>query len=76
MVEVTRELDPTRLVIDNNGWDHTEATELIQAQPHIDGYCYIPFNDTYQEQNGLVGMERKPILPPGAIKAINEAREK
>ncbi len=154
MVAVTKEMDPTRLVIDNSGWDHTEATdvvdihqylprleqadalykeledlssyrwsvrrllkygnnvfapgeayrgqplivseyggfgyywgkpqdlvhayrtatELIQAQPHIDGYCYTQFNDTYQEKNGLVDMDRNPIVPPEDIRAINNAR--
>jgi beta-galactosidase/beta-glucuronidase len=157
MASVTRGLDPTRLVIDNSGWDHTNltdvvdihhylptleaaqalydeladlstyqwsllrliqdpyhnnifapgasyqgqpiliseyggfgwydweepgevvdayraATELIQAQPHIDGYCYTQFNDTYQEQNGLVDMDRNPILPPEDIREINQQR--
>jgi hypothetical protein len=50
------------------------STELIQAQPHIDGYCYTQFNDTYQEQNGLVDMERNPIVPPDAIRSINDKR--
>lgn len=155
MVEMTRQLDSTRLVVDNSGWDHTEATDivdihhylptlewasqlyrelqnlygyrwspgriltygcnvfapgegyrgqpllvseyggfgwyhweepggvleayrratrLIQAQPHIDGYCYTQFNDTYQEKNGLVDMERTPLVPPDEIRAINDLR--
>jgi len=154
MVQTTRELDPTRLVVDNSGYDHTGATdvvdihqylqrpeqeaelykelenlygyqwsvcrflqylnnvfspgeayrgqpilvseyggfgyygeepedlveayrrgtELIQAQPHIDGYCYTQFNHTYQEQNGLVDMERNPILAPDDVRAINDLR--
>jgi len=157
MVEMTRHLDSTRLVVDNSGWDHTEATDivdihhylptleqasdlyrevqnlygyrwslgqilmhgynifapgegyrgqpllvseyggfgwyhweepggvleayrratrLIQAQPHIDGYCYTQFNDTYQEKNGLVDMERTPIVPPDEIRAVNDLRSR
>lgn len=26
---LTRSLDPTRLIVDNDGWDHTEATDLF-----------------------------------------------
>ncbi|MFN8007035.1 MAG: glycoside hydrolase family 2 TIM barrel-domain containing protein [Terriglobia bacterium] len=29
MVHLIRSLDPTRLVVDNDGWEHTDATELF-----------------------------------------------
>jgi hypothetical protein len=29
MYHLTKSLDPTRLVIDNDGWEHTEATDLF-----------------------------------------------
>jgi len=29
LYELTRSLDPTRLVVDNDGWEHTDATDLM-----------------------------------------------
>ncbi|MCB9490362.1 MAG: hypothetical protein H6684_16640 [Deltaproteobacteria bacterium] len=48
------------------------ATELIQQQPHLDGYCYTQFNDTYQETNGLVDMDRNPLVPVEGIREVND----
>jgi hypothetical protein len=47
-------------------------TEQIQAQPHIDGYCYTQFGDTYQERNGLLDEARNPKVPVDEIRAIND----
>jgi beta-galactosidase/beta-glucuronidase len=37
---LTRSLDPTRLVVDNDGWEHTEATDLFTI------HDYAPRGDT------------------------------
>ncbi|MBZ0274170.1 glycoside hydrolase family 2, partial [bacterium] len=159
---LTKSLDPTRLVVDNSGYDHTDATDIvdvhhylkntelaadlytqladlwsyeyaiarplrwlfdpggtvqnvftrwssyhgqpvmiseyggfgfydtegeetllekfgaytgqIQAQPHLVGYGYTQFADTYQEANGLVDADRKPKAAIADIRAINDAR--
>jgi beta-galactosidase/beta-glucuronidase len=49
-------------------------TEQILRQEHIQGYCYTQFNDTWQEENGLVDMNRQPKVPPEEIRAINDWR--
>ncbi len=49
-------------------------TEQIIQQEHIQGYCYTQFHDTWEEQNGLVHLNRRPKVPPDEIKAINDLR--
>ncbi len=49
-------------------------TELIQAQEHIQGYCYTQFHDTWQEANGLVELDRSPKVAPEEIRKINQRR--
>lgn len=44
----------------------------IQKFPFIRGICYTQYNDTYQETNGIVTMQRQFKIPPGILKALND----
>lgn len=46
-------------------------TELIQAQPHLQGYIFTQFNDGGTETGGLVTLDRTPKVPPEEIWKIN-----
>jgi len=65
MVDITRQLDPTRLVIDNSGWDHTTATDVV------DIHHYLPTlkraAELYQELENLYsyGWTLCRLLEPG-----------
>ncbi len=53
--------------------DFKEYTELIKCNPHIIGYCYTQFYDTYQERNGLLDFLRRPKFPVDEIRKVNES---
>jgi beta-galactosidase/beta-glucuronidase len=38
LYELTKSLDPTRLVIDNEGWEHTELTDLYAVHDYSPSY--------------------------------------
>lgn len=53
--------------------DFEEYTMLIKSKPHVKGYCYTQFYDTYQEKNGILEMSRRPKFPVERIRSINES---
>jgi beta-galactosidase/beta-glucuronidase len=54
VVGLTRRLDPTRLVVDNDGWEHTEATDLCTV------HDYTPDGEAFYERYRAAGAG----LPP------------
>jgi beta-galactosidase/beta-glucuronidase len=53
---ITRSLDPTRLVVDNDGWDHSEATDLFTI------HDYAPKGEILESRYAaLPGVVDKPI---------------
>lgn len=55
------------------GYDEVESAEALLARYRalieaasgsgLAGYCYTQFTDTFQEQNGLLSMDRQPKVP-------------
>jgi len=52
-----RSLDSTRLVVDNDGWEHTDATDLTTLHVRV-----FPAGKEADPDYGLVGLE-VPISP-------------
>ncbi|HEU5054995.1 MAG TPA: glycoside hydrolase family 2 TIM barrel-domain containing protein, partial [Kofleriaceae bacterium] len=63
------------------GWGYTRATSgdelagryeallaAVRASPHLAGFCWTQLCDTYQEQNGLLRMDRSPKAPVERIR--------
>jgi hypothetical protein len=62
------------------GWGYSTVTEVeeleqlfsslmraVHSIPHLAGFCYTQFCDTYQEINGLLTADRRPKLPIDVI---------
>jgi beta-galactosidase/beta-glucuronidase len=65
---ITRSLDPTRLVVDNDGWDHSEATDLFTI------HDYAPKGEILESRYAaLPGAVEKPI-PGQAVLFIEGSR--
>lgn len=58
MYHVTKTLDPTRFVIDNDGWEHTEATDLFAV------HDYSARGERLTERWKDVRWEKGAKLPP------------
>lgn len=52
---LTKSLDDTRLVIDNDGWEHTEATDLFAI------HDYAPTGDEFRRRYREIGAEGIPL---------------
>lgn len=52
---LTHSLDPTRLVIDNDGWEHTEATDLFAI------HDYVPTGEELQKKYKDLGNPAAPV---------------
>jgi beta-galactosidase/beta-glucuronidase len=65
---LTRSLDPTRLVVDNDGWEHTDATDLFTL------HDYAPKGETLQSRYAeLPGMVER-VRPAGPALLIDGYR--
>ena len=56
---LTHSLDPTRLVIDNDGWEHTENTDLFAI------HDYTPRGDQFTVRYGHMGFPAKYVPDNG-----------
>lgn len=52
---LTKSLDNTRLVIDNDGWEHTEATDLFAI------HDYTPTGEEFQRRYRNIGRDGIPL---------------
>ena len=52
---LTKSLDDTRLVIDNDGWEHTEATDLFAI------HDYTPTGEEFQRRYRDIGKDGIPL---------------
>ncbi len=70
------------------GWGYSAATsdgefveryyDVVSAlleSPLVQGFCYTQLTDVEQEINGLLTYDRRPKVPLGTIRAINEGCE-
>jgi beta-galactosidase/beta-glucuronidase len=65
MYTTTKSIDPTRLVIDNEGWEHTDLTDLFAI------HDYAPTGELLMRKyektlaNGVLPDVSRPVLAPG-----------
>ena len=65
LYELTRSIDGTRLVIDNEGWEHTAATDLLAFHDYTargPDFAH-KYQNLGQPGGGLPGVSKKVILP-------------
>ncbi len=64
MYTATKSLDPTRLVIDNEGWEHTDLTDLFAIHDYSRGDAlYAKYKDALK--NREFPSVSRPLLAPG-----------
>ena len=68
MVRLTRLLDPTRLVVDNDGWEHGEDTDVFAIHDYSpNGAMLKEHADSWAKSEGdMLSFRRRPLLIPGA----------
>ncbi len=66
MYMLTRSLDPTRLVIDNDGWEHTDCTDLFAMHDYShDGDLFYERFRSVQDGRIPIPFQGKLFLAPG-----------
>lgn len=60
-VELTRAMDGTRPVVDNDGWEHTDATDLVTIHDYGDGARH--FESVYGDRERLLCDEASSGYP-------------
>ena len=62
---LTRSLDPTRLVIDNEGWEHTDATDLLAVHNYARTGDLLAdaYRDLGKSGLPLPGPEEAAVIP-------------
>ncbi len=78
MYYLTKSLDPSRLVISNDGWEHAisdlltihDVVEAIGTSSALSGFGYTQFTAVDQEINGLLTYERQPKVSMDAVRKI------
>jgi beta-galactosidase/beta-glucuronidase len=67
LYHLTKSLDPTRPVIDNEGWQHTETTDLFAV--HDYGKDFETLNSRWQQfvKTGKLPPHGTPYLAPGQV---------
>ena len=66
MYMLTRSLDQTRLIIDNDGWEHTDSTDLFAVHDYShDGENFYERFRTIQDGNIPTPFQGKLYLAPG-----------
>jgi hypothetical protein len=67
MYTLTKSLDPNRLVIDNDGWEHTEMTDLMAIHDYARGGFIL--EQKYGKLKGVAGEEipdnARAVMAPG-----------
>jgi hypothetical protein len=61
LTHLAQALDPSRLVVGN------EPLATVDASDALAGLCYTRLTDTFQEQNGLLTMDRRPKADAAAL---------
>jgi beta-galactosidase/beta-glucuronidase len=69
LYHLTKSLDPTRLVIDNEGWQHTEATDLFAVHDYTANYEGLAARWKHVEAKpgAAVPPHAPPYLAPGQV---------
>lgn len=65
MYTTTKSLDPTRLVIDNEGWEHTDMTDLFAIHDYAATGAALLKKYADVEKTGIVPDVSRPALAPG-----------
>jgi beta-galactosidase/beta-glucuronidase len=65
MYTLTKSLDPTRLVIDNDGWEHTDMTDVMAIHDYSPRgeLLYEKYKDMHKEHSSVPPVSRVSILP-------------
>ena len=64
MYDLTKSLDPTRLVIDNDGWEHTEKTDLFAI------HDYTAYGEQLEAKYRNVKLAPGAAIPDNSRKAL------
>jgi beta-galactosidase/beta-glucuronidase len=65
MYTLTKSLDATRLVIDNDGWEHTDMTDLMAIHDYSPRgeMLYEKYKDMHKKESNVPPVSRATILP-------------
>ncbi len=65
LYELTKSLDPTRLIIDNEGWEHTDVTDLLAIHNYArtGDLLYEAYKDLATPGAAIPGTDRIAMIP-------------